>query len=505
MSISIRLNLAASAAGQFYSALVGIVMLPVFYSEQWLGPVSVGVVGFYTLTMFWFGLLDLGLTPTLHRETTRFLADKSSADHYFSLIMPMLLFFLVTALFSGWLFVAQSPLIADRWLINNGLPHDLLITVLQIIGLILFLRLFCGVLRGLVGGAECILWLNLMNSLIMTIRFVLVLPVMYWFGVSLLTFFAVQLFAAVVELALLSYKSVHILRPVYRSWRFSWEPIRQSFTFSASAALLSILGVMLTQLDKLLLSGMLPLSQYADVTLAVSLSSGLLLVGTVFGSVLQPRLTAIFNAEQISGWAPLYHSATQWISVLVSSAVMVIVFAYPQVLLAWTGQRLSQTLLSQLLPWYAIGCALMVLNGIAYYLQFAAGRLRLHLTSQCLVVLIWGLYLYFGLAVWGAVGAAIAWCGIQLVLLLIYVYKVHQRYLPEQHWQWLGKDILQIFVPVALFNYVVSMSIDPPSARLEALAQVCVLIICSIAIAVFSSADLRRRLKPKKRSGVEED
>jgi O-antigen/teichoic acid export membrane protein len=505
MSISIRLNLAASAAGQFYSALVGIIMLPVFYSEQWLGPASVGVVGFYTLAMFWFGLLDLGLTPTLHRETTRFLAGKSSADHYFSLIMPMLSFFLVIALLSGWLFVSQAPLIADHWLINNGLQHDLLTEVLRYIGLVLFMRLLSGVLRGLVGGAECILWLNLTNCLLMTIRFVLVLPVMYWFGISLITFFAVQLFAAVVELTLLSYKGLQILKPVYRTWRFSWEPFRQSLTFSMSAALLSLLGVMLTQLDKLLLSGMLPLSEYAEVTLAVSLSSGILLVGTVFGAVLQPRLTALYSHTNMSGWAPLYRSATQWITVLVSSAVMVIVFAYPQVLLAWTGQLINHSLLAQLLPWYAIGCALMVLNGIAYYLQFAAGRLRLHLTSQCIVVLIWALYLYFGLAVWGAVGAAIAWCCIQLVLLLIYVYKVHQSYLPGQHWRWLSQDVLQIVVPVALFNYLFSINIATPSTRFAAIAQVCGLIIGSIAIAVFSSSDLRHRLNLKKRIGVEQD
>lgn len=505
MSISIRLNLAASAAGQFYSALVGILMLPVFYSEQWLGPVSVGVVGFYTLVMFWFGLLDLGLTPTLHRETTRFLAAKSTADHYFSLIMPMLFFFIVIALLSGWLFVSQAPHIADRWLINNGLQHDVLTEVLQYIGLILLMRLLSGVLRGLVGGAECILWLNLTNCLLMTIRFVLVLPLMYWFGISLLTFFIVQLFAAFVELTLLGYKSVKILRPVYRAWSFSWEPIRQSLPFSTSAALLSLLGVMLTQLDKLLLSGMLPLSEYAEVTLAVSLSSGILLIGTVFGSVLQPRLTAVYSKDNFASWAPLYRSATQWITVLVASAVMVIVFAHPQVLLAWTGQLLSHSLLTQLLPWYAIGCALMVVNGIAYYLQFAAGQLRLHLTSQCLVVLIWALYLYVGLDVWGPVGAAIAWCGIQLVLLLIYVYKVHQSYLPGQHWFWLIQDISLIAVPVALFNYLVSMYITTPSSRFTAIMQVCGLIICSIVIAIFSSSDLRRRLKLKKRSGVEED
>ena len=68
--MSFKRNVIASYVSQIYTAVIGIVMLP-FYIK-FMGSEAYGMIGFFTMLQAWFALLDLGLTPTIGRETARF-------------------------------------------------------------------------------------------------------------------------------------------------------------------------------------------------------------------------------------------------------------------------------------------------------------------------------------------------------------------------------------------------------------------------------------------------
>ena len=68
--MGLRRNIFASSASQAYVAGVGIVALP-FYLRL-LGAEAYGLAGFFAMLQAWFLLLDIGLTPTMARETARF-------------------------------------------------------------------------------------------------------------------------------------------------------------------------------------------------------------------------------------------------------------------------------------------------------------------------------------------------------------------------------------------------------------------------------------------------
>jgi len=493
MRASLRLNLLANSAGQLYNVLIGIFMLPVFYQQDVLGPASVGVIGFYTMLMVWFNLLDLGLTPTINRETTRFLAGHTDSSHYLSILWPLLAFFSALTLLATSLLWWQLPEQARAWVEQTSLAQADFNLVLQLMALTLGLRLFGAILRGLLNGAEVLLWLNGMNTLVVTIRFVLVLPLMAWFGYSLVVFFAVQLVAALLEFGLLVRKSWRVLQPQIGSWQFSWRPLKSSLGFSVNATLLSLLGVALSQTDKLLLYASLPLSESGELTLAVSLSGGILLLGTMFGGALLPRLTSLYH-QGSAVFVDLYLKSSQWVAVLVLPATLVVALAGPNLLLAWTGESAHSASLSQLVCWYALGSGLMVMNAFAYYLQFAAGSLRYHLISQSVAMLLWVSFLLCWLPELGAIGAAQGILVLQVLQLLIYVPLVHRRYLPGWHWRWLTGSVLQIVLPVLVLNILLQQFLPVAEYRWQALLWVMVQAGLSLLTAICCVPTLRAQV-----------
>ena len=66
---SLRRNILANSLSQIYVMAIGVVMAPVYLS--FMGKEAFGLIGFFTMMTAWFQLLDMGLTPTLARETAR--------------------------------------------------------------------------------------------------------------------------------------------------------------------------------------------------------------------------------------------------------------------------------------------------------------------------------------------------------------------------------------------------------------------------------------------------
>ena len=68
--MSLKRNILANYASQLYVTIIGIVMVPLYI--KYMGSEAYGLVGFFSMLQAWFGLLDMGLTPTMSREAARF-------------------------------------------------------------------------------------------------------------------------------------------------------------------------------------------------------------------------------------------------------------------------------------------------------------------------------------------------------------------------------------------------------------------------------------------------
>ena len=118
--MSLKRNILASYASQIYVTLVGILVLPLYIN--YMGAEAFGLVGFFAMLQVWFNLLDMGLTPTVARETARFRAGASDALNYRRLLRALQVIFFFVALLGGTAMVVFSGLLADGWLKVQTLP-----------------------------------------------------------------------------------------------------------------------------------------------------------------------------------------------------------------------------------------------------------------------------------------------------------------------------------------------------------------------------------------------
>jgi hypothetical protein len=192
--MSFKGSLAANYASQAYVTLVGILVVPLYLKH--LGPDAYGLVGFFTLLQALFNILDLGLSPTIARESARFRGGAIPAPDYARLYRALGIIFVCISAAAGVALFAASEVIAAAWLGSSALPRSEIVTAVQIMAISAALRWLGGLYRGVVCGAERLVWLSGFNAFIASLRFVGVLVSMAFWGFTVQVFFMHQLAVA---------------------------------------------------------------------------------------------------------------------------------------------------------------------------------------------------------------------------------------------------------------------------------------------------------------------
>ena len=471
--MSLKKNILAGYATQLYVTLVGILILPLYLKN--MGAEAYGLVGFFTMLQAWFNLLDIGLTPTVARETARFQGGATDALSYCRLIRALQIIFFSVALLGGGAIFLSSGLIADKWLNAQKLPMAQVQIALQLMAMGIALRWMSGLYRGCIAGAERLVWLGGFNAFVATLRFIGVLPILIWFGHSPAIFFSYQLLVAIIELAGLAAKA-HGLVPVLASGQaIGWTPskllapIKRVLKFSMSIAFTSSVWVLVTQTDKLLLSKLLPLADYGYFTLAVLAASGVMMVSGPISAALMPRMARLHAENEEASLTALYRNATQLIAVTAISVCLTLAFFAKQLLWVWTGDPQASTEAAYVLRLYALGNGFLVMASFPYYLQFAKGNLRLHLIGNAVFVLTLVPSIIWATLNYGAVGAGYTWLAMNAFFFFAWVPVVHKYIFSAKHSQWLWNDIFPIVLPGLAASYILHLFFPLPEGRVNLL------------------------------------
>lgn len=489
--MSLKKNILASYATQIYVTLVGILILPLYL--KYMGAEAYGLVGFFTMLQAWFNLLDMGLTPTVARETARFHGGATDALSYRRLLRALQLIFFAIALLGGGAMFVFSGAIADRWLNVQTLPLAQVQLALQLMAVGVAMRWMSGLYRGCISGSERLVWLGGFNAFVATLRFVGVLPVLIWVGHTPTVFFTYQLLVAVVELAGLAAKSYRLFPAVPQGQLLGWSPanlfapIKPVLKFSLSIAFTSSVWVLVTQTDKLMLSSILPLGEYGYFTLAVLVASGIMIVsGPISGAIL-PRMTRLQAEGQEEQLIEIYRRATQLVVVLAIPVALVLGFFAQQVLWAWTGNAELAVNAAPVLALYATGYGILAVGAFPYYLQYAKGNLRLHLIGNGLLVALLTPSIVLAATYYGMVGAGWAWLISNAVYFVVWTPLVHHQFAPGLHSRWLCNDILRPAALATLTAWAAWLAVDWAKSRevlvLELVAAGGVLLLLAYALA----------------------
>jgi len=297
--------------------------------------------------------------------------------------------------------------------------------------------------RSVLVGLERQVWVNIINATFATLRSVGVLAALNWLAPTPKTFFVYQAAVAAVELGVLRFivhRSLALGSPTHARLRL--EPLRRVANFSLTIAFAAAVSVSATQLDNLLLSKFLPLSEYAWFSLAVMAASGINLLSGPIGQAVQPRLTYLNATGDEPSFRATYSDATQMLSAIALTASFTLAFGARPLLWAWTGNAELADRTATVLSFYAIGNGFLAVVTMTYYLQVARGDLRLHLRGNLTFAVLLLPTIVVATLSRGMLGASLAWCGANVSFLLAWSAIVHKRFLPGRHVHWLLRDAL---------------------------------------------------------------
>lgn len=484
-----------------YVTAIAIIMLPIYI--KYMGAEAYGLVGFFMMLQAWFGLLDFGLAPTIVRETARYHSGVMSALEYRRLYRALSVIFLIIATIGGGTLYLLSRLVATRWLNVEILSLDTVTVCVQLMALSVAMRWMCCLYRAVVTGNERLTWLSGFNAIVATFRFVAVLPVMWYFGVTPIVFFIHQFLVALAELLWLYWKCQELLPSreklkAHLGWSF--KPVRAVLKFSLTSALTSSVWVLVTQTDKLLLSKLLLLQEYAYFSLAVLVASGIMVIGVPISTALLPRMAKVNASGDEVRLIRLYRNASQLVAVVAIPATLILAMFSENVLFSWTGDVAISRSAGPVLALYALGNGILALSSLPYYLQFAKGDLKLHLVGSGLFAVTLIPMLILATLSYGPVGAGYAWLTSNALYFLFWIPRVHRRFAGYLHWKWLFNDLGSIILFSVTGVILVNGLLKWPAGRLAIGACVVVIALFLLSIAAVGSSWVRENIGGKWRA-----
>lgn len=486
--MSLRANIFANYAGQAYVTVVNLMMVPVYL--RYMGAEAYGLVGFFAMLQMWFQLLDIGLTPTMSREASRFCASATDVFSLRRLLRTLEGIFVAVAVAAAAVIMLGADLIALRWLRVQSLPLVEVRHAIMIMALLIALRWIGGLYRGVLSGMEKQVWLNGFNMASSTVRCLCAIPLFLFIGSSPTDFFALQLLVAVAETVWLM-RTTYGLLPLstdVATVRVAWASLRPVLGFTLSVAFTSAVWVLITQTDKLILSKLLQLTDYACFTIAVLAAGGITLISGPLTMALQPRLTNVAASGDEARLIGLYRMATQMISIICIPTTLVLAFFSEQVLWAWTGDPEVTQKTAHVLTLYALGNGVLAFSALPYLLQFAKGDMRLHVVGNVVLTALLVPGLIWATIVYGMEGAGYAWLGSNVVFFFLWVPLVHRRFVQGMHFKWLTTDVCMILMPPLMGVILLQRIVTWPQDRiLSALALGCVGLILLVLSAAGSS------------------
>jgi O-antigen/teichoic acid export membrane protein len=438
---SVRRNIIANYAGGLWSALMSFAFVPL--QVHYIGIEGYGLVGIYASMQVWFALLDMGIAPAVSREMARFGAGAHTARSIRELFNSLELVYICLAGLLAAIVAGGSSWIAGHWLNAQSLPLATVAQTIALIGCVAALRWIGAFYRGVLIGLQRQVWLSTFNSVFATLRGGAVVLVLAWISPTVQAFFLFQGIVGLVEISALAIVGTRRNLPqVPEAARFSWPAVRQVWRFAGGMALITVISILLTQVDKLVLSKLLSLSQFGYYMLAYTAASVLHLMTTPVGNAAYPRLTELVTAGDSIQLAATYHGLSQTIT-LVLVPITVVMALFPQhVLLLWTHDPVITAAAAPVFSMLLIGNMLNGLYFVPYNLQLAHGWTRFSIQVNLVALAILVPVIYFGVRKVGPLAAAAAWVALNASYIFVALPIMHRRLLPGEKWRWYRQDVL---------------------------------------------------------------
>lgn len=436
----VKKNLVANFLGQGWTALMGLAFIPIYI--RYLGIEAYGLIGLFALLQAWLNLLDIGMAPTLGREMALFTGGNQSAHCIRDLLRSIEVIAVGIAVVTAVCIALGAEWIAAEWLKVEKLPIEVVAQAITVMGLVTALRFIEGIYRSSILGLQRQVIFNVIKSIMATLSALGAVAMLAWVSPTIQAFFLWQGLISAVTLGLFVAMVYHILPHAGRKGRFSFPALQRVWRFASGILVITFLALLLTQVDKVLLSKMISLSDYGYYTLASTIAAALFVITAPITQALYPRFCELFAQKNHSGMVAAYHLGTQLVSVIAGGGALVLIALSETFLRLWTQDAELAHCVAPLLSLLMLGNLLNGLMWIPYQTQLAHGWTNLTVCINIVAVVFIVPAILWVTPRYGAVGAAWVWVILNGGYVVVGIHFMYRRILVNEKWRWYGQDVL---------------------------------------------------------------
>ena len=467
-----RHGLIANFAGSGWSALMQLVCIPLYI--KFMGIEAFGLIGFYLVFQAMTQVLDLGLSPTMNREMARYSVQPEKAAEARDLVRTLEGGYWLIGLAIAIIFSGSSAWIATHWIHANALSLHRVKEALLLMGALAFFQWPLSFYQGGFMGLHRQVLYNIVRISVVTLNGGGAVLILWLVSPTIQAFLLWQIAvnaAQAVVLAVLFWKCLPVTQ---RAPRFEFSLARNIGRFAAGVGGITLIGLALTQIDKVVVSKLLSLTILGYYILASAAANSLSIIAAVIFNVLFPRMSAQVAAGDENGLRESYHTGSQLMAVLVLPLAAVLWFFSFDVMHLWTRNIETATFAAPILRILIIGSAINALLFLPYSLQLAFGWTRLNLTFGLIAMVIFIPATVMATKHFGPKGAATLWVAVNLSNMLVVVPIMHKRILSHEAWGYF-KDIgvpMVAVIAMAALGRLVLPQLTSWGATMAALAGI---------------------------------
>jgi O-antigen/teichoic acid export membrane protein len=440
----LRRNIAANYAGKLWSIASVYLFVPIYI--RLLGVEAYGVVAFHSVLLGILFIADAGMSAAFAREVAR----SNDAAYLRKLLVSLervyaaigVTVVLAIALASGW--------IAQNWFnSSSAIPQPTLQLSIALMGASCAIQVAMSLYNGGLMGSERHAAANTYQMAFSVVRSGLVVIPLY-LAADLRVYFAWQTIAAVGFF-------IAMRRAVWRQLgdrqgeRFSRQALGTIRGFALGMLGMAVVSALNTQMDKLVISKLLPLDDFASYSIASLLAQAPTLVTLPIALSILPRLTRWSESGDLVGLGAAFQKYSFVIAALAGTVGATLCLAPGDIILLWTGNEAIASKASRVTAVLAMGGVLLALQFMPYHLAIANGHSQTNLRLGAVFLVVTPAALLWLTPRFGLLGAAAPWVVMNACAAIVLGKLLTDRFLPGGTATWFLRSTL---LPLSLCGAV---------------------------------------------------
>jgi O-antigen/teichoic acid export membrane protein len=384
-------------------------------------------------------LIDMGLATTINRRLAEVRGGQADSGKAKDLVLTVSIYYFAMSGVFGASVAMLADIVCSTWLDLPPSIQDESVLAMQIWGLVLALRWPLNLLSGVLNGLESQVQLNIVTFTFSISRTLLVLLVAYGWDKSIAWYSMIYAVASLAELALLIQMSLRSLPSTGRAAKVNLHEFKDVRAFTAGVAVATLAATAIKYLDKVVVSGAVPVKEFALYQAIFLLSSGLTLISAVVMRAYYPNLTRS-KVDRVR-FAAEYHAASRLISSCTAPIAGFMFFNAYAILNLWTQSAAMAAQGELLLRILAVA---MVVNSVMQapqYLLWSAGLSKLSAVNNLIAMVAVVPLTIIMVREFGIVGGGLVWLMYNLVYFAIFPQFLHRNVLRGEKRSWYISDV----------------------------------------------------------------